>query len=52
MIESMAVKMGALGMLQCLEERASNAIRLGDRATIHADNAAEAVDRAFALHIL
>ena len=51
MIESMALEMGALGVLQYLEDRASNAIRLGDRATIHADNAIEAVDRAFAAHV-
>ena len=51
MIESMALEMGALGVLQYLEDRASNAIRLGDRATIHADNATEAVDRAFAAYV-
>ena len=51
MIESMALEMGALGVLQYLEDRASNAIRLGDRATIRADNATEAVDRAFAAHV-
>jgi hypothetical protein len=51
MIESMALEMGALGVLQYLEDRASNAIRLGDRARIHADNAIEAVDQAFAAHV-
>lgn len=51
MIESMAVEMGALGVLQYLEDRASNAIRLGDRVTIHADNATDAVDHAFAKHV-
>ena len=51
MIQSMALEMGALGVLQYLEDRASNAIRLGDRATIRADNATEAVERAFAVHV-
>jgi hypothetical protein len=51
MIESMALEMGALGVLQYLEDRASNAIRLSGRATIHADNATEAVERAFAVHV-
>ena len=51
MIESMSIEMGALGVLQYLEDRASNAIRLGDRVTIHADNATAAVERAFAKHV-
>jgi hypothetical protein len=51
MIESLAVEMGSLGVLQYLEDSASNAIRLGDRITINADNAAEALDLAFAKHV-
>src|ERR1035438_5518456 len=50
MIESMAAQMGAWGLLQCLEDRCSNAIRLGQRVTIHADNASDAVELAFAEH--
>jgi hypothetical protein len=50
MIESMAVEMGALGVLLYLEDW-SNAIRLGERVTIHADNALEAVEREFARHV-
>ena len=52
MIESMAVEMGAAGVLLYLEDRASNAIRLGDRATIHGDNALDALDREFARHVV
>ena len=52
MIESMAAEMGALGVLLYLEDRASNAIRLGDRVTIHADNALDAVEREFAEHVV
>lgn len=48
LIESMAVEMGAMGVLLFLEDRASNTIRLGDRVAIHANDAAEAVERAFA----
>ena len=51
LIESMAVEMGAMGVLQFLEDRASNTIRLGDRVTIHANDASEAVERAFAKHV-
>jgi hypothetical protein len=52
MIESMAVGKGALGVLQYLEDRAPNAILLGDPAAIHADNAAEALERAFMVHVV
>jgi hypothetical protein len=52
MIESMAVDIGALGVLLYLEDSASNAIRLGDRVTIHAGNAIEAVEREFAKHVV
>jgi hypothetical protein len=51
MIESMAVEMGALGVLLYLEDCSSNAIRLGDRVTIHADNALDAVEQEFAKHV-
>ncbi len=51
MIESMALEMGAEGVLLYLEDCASNAIRLGDRLTIHADNALDAVEREFAKHV-
>ena len=45
---SMAVEMGAVGVLRYLEDCASNAIRLSDRFTIHASDAMEVVERAFA----
>ena len=48
MIESMAAEMGALGLLQFLEDTASNAIRVSERITIHADTATDAVELAFA----
>jgi hypothetical protein len=51
MIESMAEEMGAMGVLRCLEDRASNAIRLGDRVTFCADNASEAAEREFGNHV-
>ena len=47
MIESMAAEMGALGLLQFLEDTASNAIRVSERITIHADTATDAVELAF-----
>lgn len=50
MIESMAAEMGAVGLLQFLENTASNSIRVGERLTIHADTATEAVELAFAEH--
>jgi hypothetical protein len=45
LIESMATDMGARGVLLYLEEVASNTFRLGDRFTINAENAIEAIDR-------
>ena len=51
MIESMAVETGALGLLQCLEDRLSNAIRLSERLAIQADTAADAVELAFAEYV-
>jgi preprotein translocase subunit Sec61beta len=48
MFESMALELGAVGLLQYLEDQASNAIRISDRITIHANNATEAVEQAFA----
>jgi hypothetical protein len=47
MIESMAVEMSAVGVLQYLEDRASNVIRLGERTTIRANNATDAIESAF-----
>jgi hypothetical protein len=51
MIESMAVEMGAVGVLQRLEE-AANAIRLGDRFTIQGTDGTDAIDRAFMAHVM
>ena len=48
MIESMATEMGALGLLKFLEDCCSNAIRLGERFTVQAENAVEALNREFA----
>ena len=50
MIESTAAEMGAQGLLQWLEDSASNAIRVGERLTIRADTAKDAVELAFAKH--
>jgi len=51
MIESMAVDMGALGLLECLEDRCSNAIQLGDRVKVEAGTATDAVAVAFATYV-
>ena len=51
MIESLALEMGALGVLQYLEDTASNAIRMGERITIAADTGSDAVDLAFEEYI-
>ena len=48
MIESIAREMGAAGLLQYLEDTASNAVRLGDRITIRGKDATEALEHAFA----